>query len=143
MVCECGELRLSTSGGVCGYAVCQALGSQDYTLIQGLPGCGKTATVIHLVKALLARDSTTSVLIASYTNTAVDNVLLKLLAQVRQSHPQGPTDLAHPGARDPCMLALHAGGPTGMGGREWSISRDLKSPPRQPRTVRAHADSLS
>lgn len=73
---------------VCGAVPCQALGSRDYTLIQGLPGCGKTATIIHLVKALLARDNTTSVLIASYTNTAVDNVLLKLLAQVRRAHPR-------------------------------------------------------
>jgi len=70
---------------VCNPALCQVLGSQDYTLIQGLPGCGKTATIIHLVQALAARDSTTSVLIASYTNTAVDNVLLKLMAQVREA----------------------------------------------------------
>ena len=41
-----------------------------------MPGSGKTTTVAHIVKTLVARGKT--VLLTSYTHTAVDNILLKL-----------------------------------------------------------------
>jgi len=59
-------------------AVRRVLGMQDYALIQGLPGSGKTTAVVHAVRALLAAGA--SVLVTSYTNSAVDNILLKLAA---------------------------------------------------------------
>ena len=42
----------------------------------GMPGTGKTTTIASLVQVLVARGC--SVLLTSYTNSAVDNVLLKL-----------------------------------------------------------------
>lgn len=53
------------------------LGAEDYSLIQGLPGTGKTSTITFLARLLAAHGK--RVLITSYTNSAVDNVLLKLL----------------------------------------------------------------
>ena len=50
--------------------------SQDYTLLLGMPGTGKTTTIACLVQVLVARGN--SVLLTSHTNSAVDNVLLKL-----------------------------------------------------------------
>ncbi|GAB5578421.1 DNA replication ATP-dependent helicase/nuclease DNA2 isoform X1 [Prionailurus iriomotensis] len=49
-------------------AMKKVLLSKDYTLIVGMPGTGKTTTICTLV----------SVLLTSYTHSAVDNILLKL-----------------------------------------------------------------
>lgn len=56
------------------------LTAKDYALILGMPGTGKTSTMVHAVKAFLIRGA--SILLTSYTNSAVDNLLLKLKAQV-------------------------------------------------------------
>jgi DNA replication ATP-dependent helicase Dna2 len=53
-----------------------ALLANDYTLILGMPGTGKTTTLAHIVKALASLGK--SVLLTSYTHSAVDNILLKL-----------------------------------------------------------------
>lgn len=58
----------------------QILTAKDYALILGMPGTGKTSTMVHAVKALLLRGA--SILLTSYTNSAVDNLLVKLKAQV-------------------------------------------------------------
>ena len=42
-----------------------------------MPGTGKTTTIACLVQVLVARGY--SVLLTSFTNSAVDNVLLKLI----------------------------------------------------------------
>ena len=62
----------------------QMLTAKDYALILGMPGTGKTSTMAHAVKALLIRG--TSVLLTAYTNSAVDNLLIKLKAQVSHLH---------------------------------------------------------
>lgn len=59
----------------------QILTARDYALILGMPGTGKTSTMVHAVKALLMRGA--SLLLTSYTNSAVDNLLIKLKNQVR------------------------------------------------------------
>lgn len=61
-------------------AVLQILTAKDYALILGMPGTGKTTTLVHAVKALLMRGA--SILLTSYTNSAVDNLLIKLKTQV-------------------------------------------------------------
>ena len=57
-------------------AVGKVLSAQDYALILGMPGTGKTTTIAHIIRALLAEDK--SILLTSYTHTAVDNILLKV-----------------------------------------------------------------
>lgn len=54
----------------------QVLMCKDYVLLKGYPGTGKTSTIVALVRILVALGQ--SVLLASYTHSAVDNILLKL-----------------------------------------------------------------
>nr|XP_032806001.1 DNA replication ATP-dependent helicase/nuclease DNA2 [Petromyzon marinus] len=58
-------------------AMKRVLLSRDYTLIVGMPGTGKTTTICTLVRILHACGH--SVLLTSYTHSAVDNILLKLV----------------------------------------------------------------
>lgn len=57
-------------------AVGKVLSAQDYALILGMPGTGKTTTIAHVIRALLAEGK--SILLTSFTHTAVDNILLKI-----------------------------------------------------------------
>ncbi|KAL8576064.1 hypothetical protein ACOMHN_001414 [Nucella lapillus] len=76
-------------------AILKVLMSKDYVLIKGYPGTGKTSTIVALVKIL--RELGQSVLLTSYTHSAVDNILHKLkqdgvpflrLGRVSRIHPQ-------------------------------------------------------
>jgi len=51
--------------------------ARDYALILGMPGTGKTTTIAEIIKALVARGK--SVLLTSYTHSAVDTILMKLV----------------------------------------------------------------
>lgn len=75
-------------------AILKILSAKDYALILGMPGTGKTSTMVHAVKALLARGA--SILLSSYTNSAVDNLLLKLKAQGIDFIRLGRTAAIHP-----------------------------------------------
>ena len=55
-----------------------ALGVPDLALVQGPPGTGKTRTIKQVVRAVAASGSRRTVLVSSYTNQAVDNVLKDL-----------------------------------------------------------------
>ncbi|XP_012939097.1 DNA replication ATP-dependent helicase/nuclease DNA2 isoform X2 [Aplysia californica] len=57
-------------------AVLKVLMAKDFALIKGYPGTGKTSTIVALVKILRLLGQ--SVLLTSYTHSAVDNILLKL-----------------------------------------------------------------
>ncbi|VEN40836.1 unnamed protein product [Callosobruchus maculatus] len=59
-------------------AVLKAIAAKDYYLIMGMPGTGKTATIVALIQLLCVLDKT--VLITSHTHSAVDNVCIKLIA---------------------------------------------------------------
>ena len=59
-------------------ACCSVLRARDYALIIGMPGTGKTSMIVEAVRGLVARGR--RVLVSSYTNSAVDNILLKLEA---------------------------------------------------------------
>lgn len=50
--------------------------AKDYCLIWGTPGTGKTTTIAAIVQCFVELGK--SVLITSYTHSAVDNILLKL-----------------------------------------------------------------
>ena len=58
-------------------AVQKVMTANDYTLIQGLPGTGKTSTIAFIARLLAAHGK--RILITSYTHSAVDNVLMKLM----------------------------------------------------------------
>lgn len=58
-------------------AVLKAMTANEYILIKGMPGTGKTQTLVALIELLRATEY--SVLITAHTNSAVDNILLKLL----------------------------------------------------------------
>ncbi|HEU5230531.1 MAG TPA: AAA domain-containing protein, partial [Ktedonobacteraceae bacterium] len=57
-------------------AVERALQMQDYLLIQGPPGTGKTSVIAEIVKQLSLQGQ--RVLLAAFTNQAVDNMLKRL-----------------------------------------------------------------
>ncbi|RKF72549.1 DNA replication ATP-dependent helicase/nuclease dna2 [Golovinomyces cichoracearum] len=57
-------------------AIEKVMCAEDYALILGMPGTGKTTTIVYVIQALVSLGK--SVLLTSYTHTAVDNILLKL-----------------------------------------------------------------
>ena len=57
-------------------AMRRVLGARDYALILGMPGTGKTTVVATLIRILVSMGKT--VLLTSYTHSAVDTILLKL-----------------------------------------------------------------
>lgn len=70
------------------------MSTSDYALILGMPGTGKTSTIVQAIKGLVAQGK--SVLLTSYTNSAVDNVLLKLLQEGVQFLRLGRAESVHP-----------------------------------------------
>ncbi|OJD12211.1 hypothetical protein AJ78_07152 [Emergomyces pasteurianus Ep9510] len=57
-------------------AIEKVMSANDYALVLGMPGTGKTTTIAHIIRALISQGK--SVLLTSYTHTAVDNILLKI-----------------------------------------------------------------
>jgi len=57
-------------------AVEKVLNAEDYALILGMPGTGKTTVIAALIKALV--DLGKTVFLTSHTHSAVDTILLKL-----------------------------------------------------------------
>lgn len=57
-------------------AIVKALAAENYALIKGMPGTGKTSTVATLIRLLVLMGR--SVLVTSHTHSAVDNLLLLL-----------------------------------------------------------------
>lgn len=70
-------------------AIRHALAANDLAIIHGPPGTGKTTTVVEVIRQLVARGE--RVLACAPSNTAVDNLLERLLAcgepAVRLGHP--------------------------------------------------------
>lgn len=58
-------------------AMTRVLSANDYALILGMPGTGKTTVIAALIRTFVATGKT--VLLASYTHSAVDTILLKLM----------------------------------------------------------------
>lgn len=76
-------------------AIDKVMTAEDYALVLGMPGTGKTTTIAHIIRALVAKGKT--VLLTSYTHTAVDNILLKIrednisilrLGAIAKIHPE-------------------------------------------------------
>ncbi|XP_060051356.1 DNA replication ATP-dependent helicase/nuclease DNA2 isoform X1 [Erinaceus europaeus] len=94
-------------------AMKKVLLSKDYTLIVGMPGTGKTTTICTLVRILYACGF--SVLLTSYTHSAVDNILLKLakfkigflrLGQMQKVHPDIQKFTEEEICRSKCIKSL-------------------------------------
>lgn len=54
------------------------LSANDYALILGMPGTGKTTTLVSLISTMVKAGY--RILVTSYTHSAVDNLLAKLMA---------------------------------------------------------------
>ena len=81
-------------------AVRKVLLAEDYSLLLGLPGTGKTSTLSLVVRVMLARGQ--KVLLTSFTNSAVDHLMLKLVeAGMTQDHIMrlGSRASVHPAAQ--------------------------------------------
>lgn len=57
-------------------AIEKVLSAEDYALILGMPGTGKTTVIAAIIRVLAAMGK--SVLLTSYTHSAVDTILMKL-----------------------------------------------------------------
>ncbi|CBJ28362.1 conserved unknown protein [Ectocarpus siliculosus] len=82
-------------------AVRKLVTAKDYALLLGMPGTGKTWTIAFAVRVLLARGA--SVLVTSYTHSAVDNLLLKLIEEGVPCLRVGKPSSVHPGVRPHCV----------------------------------------
>ena len=85
-------------------AIEKVMSAQDYALVLGMPGTGKTTTIAHIIRALVAKGK--SVLVTSYTHTAVDNILLKIRNDNIGILRLGATSKIHPEVRDFATLAV-------------------------------------
>jgi superfamily I DNA and/or RNA helicase len=79
-------------------AVQFALSSSDVALIHGPPGTGKTTTVVELIRREVRRGH--RVLVCAPSNTAVDNLLEKLVER-----GEDPVRLGHPARVTPALRA--------------------------------------
>lgn len=79
-------------------AVLKALTCENYMLIKGLPGTGKTQTLTILIQLLGIMKK--SILITSHTNSAVDNILLRLKEKRMKFMRLGSATKVHPSLRD-------------------------------------------
>lgn len=58
-------------------ALSKVLSAEDYSLILGMPGTGKTTVIAALIRVLVGMGKT--VLLTSYTHSAVDTILAKMI----------------------------------------------------------------
>ena len=84
-------------------AINKVMSAQDYALVLGMPGTGKTTTIAHIIRALVSQGK--SVLLTSYTHTAVDNILLKIRNDGIRTLRIGATAKVHPEVQDFADLA--------------------------------------
>jgi DNA replication ATP-dependent helicase Dna2 len=84
-------------------AIDKVMSAKDYALVLGMPGTGKTTTISHIIRALVAQGK--SVLLTSYTHTAVDNILLKIRDDNIRVLRIGATTKIHPDVQDFADLA--------------------------------------
>ena len=85
----------------------KVLATRDYSLILGMPGTGKTTTIAAIIRALVAAGK--SILLTSYTHSAVDTILLKLCAgsDAPKILRLGSGHKINPLVREKCSLERH------------------------------------
>jgi len=82
-------------------AVDKVFKMEDYCIIAGYPGTGKTQVLASLLESLV--DEGLRVLLCAYTNSAVDNVLLRLIKNKVKFARVGNTMAIHKGIRPYAM----------------------------------------
>ncbi|TVY73170.1 DNA replication ATP-dependent helicase/nuclease DNA2 [Lachnellula suecica] len=87
-------------------AIQKVMSAEDYALVLGMPGTGKTTTIAHIIRALVSQGK--SVLLASYTHSAVDNILLKLKDDGIPILRLGTIAKIHPDVQQFAKLAVEA-----------------------------------
>ncbi|KAK8854820.1 hypothetical protein IAR55_003559 [Kwoniella newhampshirensis] len=80
--------------------------ARDYSLILGMPGTGKTTTVAEIIKMLVERGKT--VLLTSYTHSAVDTILMKLVNAEFGVLRLGNIDKVHPDVQHLTLEAMES-----------------------------------
>ncbi|KAF8326832.1 AAA domain-containing protein [Cantharellus anzutake] len=78
-------------------ALRKVMAAKDYALILGMPGTGKTTTIAEIIKGYVKMGK--SVLLTSYTHSAVDTILLKLVNTNIKVLRLGNIDKVHPDVR--------------------------------------------
>lgn len=84
-------------------AIRKVMSASHYALVLGMPGTGKTTTIAHIIRALAAKGK--SILLTSYTHTAVDNILLKIRDAGLSILRIGAEAKVHPEVREFANLA--------------------------------------
>ncbi|KAI9673792.1 MAG: Tripartite DNA replication factor [Trizodia sp. TS-e1964] len=84
-------------------AIEKVMSAKDYALVLGMPGTGKTTTIAHIIRALVSQGK--SVLLTSYTHSAVDNILLKLASDGFSILRLGAVAKVHPVVQEFAILA--------------------------------------
>ncbi|CAG9808331.1 unnamed protein product [Chironomus riparius] len=85
-------------------AILKALTCESYMLIKGLPGTGKTQTLVNLIHLLMVMKK--SIIITSHTNSAVDNILLRLKERRIKFLRLGSVSRIHKDLHDYCEATL-------------------------------------
>ncbi len=75
-------------------AIFRTLMAEDYVLLRGMPGTGKTTVIVALVRLMVALGK--SVLLVTYTHSAVDTILLKLMQHTEKFLRLGRKSRIHP-----------------------------------------------
>jgi DNA replication ATP-dependent helicase Dna2 len=83
----------------------QVVTAKNYSIIQGFPGTGKTSTIVFIARLMMAMGK--RVLVTSYTHSAVDNILLKLVGGSAHRHGSYTTDVVRVGRKHSVHPALH------------------------------------
>lgn len=81
-------------------AIIKTLAADNYALIKGMPGTGKTSTVAALIRLLVLMGR--SVLVTSHTHSAVDNLLLLLHKNKIDFLRLGSKSRVHPDLWEKC-----------------------------------------
>ncbi|KRX41068.1 DNA replication ATP-dependent helicase/nuclease DNA2 [Trichinella murrelli] len=94
------------------FAIVKTMLADDYALIKGFPGSGKSSTVIAMIRTFISNGN--SVLVCAYTNSAVDHILLKLKAHITDILRLGPSFIVHPDIRQFTLEAIFANKEPGL-----------------------------
>ncbi|KRY20491.1 DNA replication ATP-dependent helicase/nuclease DNA2, partial [Trichinella patagoniensis] len=88
------------------FAIVKTMLADDYVLIKGFPGSGKSSTVIAMIRTFISNGN--SVLVCAYTNSAVDHILLKLKTHITDILRLGPSFIVHPDIRQFTLETIFA-----------------------------------